>query len=387
MRTLTILGSTGSIGRQALDVVATHHPDVRLGFLTTNRNATLLAEQVARYHPYGVAIVSEDAYRIFREISNFDGPILCGTDGILDAAAWEENDIVLSALVGFAGVAPTLAALERGTTIALANKESLVVAGELITARARERNVPLLAVDSEHSAILQCIVGESHSSIEQIILTASGGPFRTYSSTQLMHVTPDDALQHPTWTMGAKITIDSATLMNKGFEVIEAHWLFNLPPERIGIVIHPQSIVHSFVMFCDGSVKAQLSLPDMRLPIHYALTYPERRPTALQRIDWHQLRVLEFEKPDPARFPCLQLALDALATGGSAPAVLNAANEVAVTAFLQRTILFPQIPRIVEQTLATIAPSPLTSLEDLTVLDRCARQTAWNIVRQIQLEH
>lgn len=387
MRTLTILGSTGSIGRQALDVVATHHPDVRLGFLTTNRNATLLAEQVARYHPYGVAIVSEDAYRIFREISNFDGPILCGTDGILDAAAWEENDIVLSALVGFAGVAPTLAAIERGTTIALANKESLVVAGELITARARERNVPLLAVDSEHSAILQCIVGESHSSIEQIILTASGGPFRTYSSTQLMHVTPDDALQHPTWTMGAKITIDSATLMNKGFEVIEAHWLFDLPPERIGIVIHPQSIVHSFVMFCDGSVKAQLSLPDMRLPIHYALTYPERRPTALQRIDWDQLRVLEFEKPDPARFPCLQLALDALATGGSAPAVLNAANEVAVTAFLQRTILFPQIPRIVEQTLATIAPSPLTSLEELTVLDRCARQTAWNIVRQIQLEH
>jgi len=387
MRTLTILGSTGSIGRQALDVVATHHPDVRLGFLTTYRNATLLAEQVARYHPYGVAIVSEDAYRIFREISNFDGPILCGTDGILDAAAWEENDIVLSALVGFAGVAPTLAAIERGTTIALANKESLVVAGELITARARERNVPILAVDSEHSAILQCIVGESHSSIEQIILTASGGPFRTYSSSQLMHVTPDDALQHPTWTMGAKITIDSATLMNKGFEVIEAHWLFDLPPERIGIVIHPQSIVHSFVMFCDGSVKAQLSLPDMRLPIHYALTYPERRPTALQRIDWDQLRVLEFEKPDPARFPCLQLALDALATGGSAPAVLNAANEVAVTAFLQRTIHFPQIPRIVEQTLATIAPSPLTSLEDLTVLDRCARQTAWNIVRQIQLEH
>jgi len=387
MRTLTILGSTGSIGRQALDVIATHHPDVRLGFLTTNRNATLLAEQVARYHPYGVAIVSEDAYRIFREISNFDGPILCGTDGILDAAAWEENDIVLSALVGFAGVAPTLAAIERGTTIALANKESLVVAGELITARARERNVPILAVDSEHSAILQCIVGESHSSIEQIILTASGGPFRTYSSTQLMHVTPDDALQHPTWTMGAKITIDSATLMNKGFEVIEAHWLFDLPPERIGIVIHPQSIVHSFVMFCDGSVKAQLSLPDMRLPIHYALTYPERRPTALQRIDWDHLRVLEFEQPDPARFPCLQLALDALATGGSAPAILNAANEVAVTAFLQRTIHFPQIPRIVEQTLATIAPSPLTSLEDLTVLDRCARQTAWNIVRQIQLEH
>jgi 1-deoxy-D-xylulose-5-phosphate reductoisomerase len=386
MRTLTILGSTGSIGRQALEVVAAYHPEVRLGFLTTNANVELLAEQVERYRPYGVAICSEDAYQAFRERSRFDGPILCGAEGIAAAAAWEENDVVLSALVGFAGVAPTIAAIERGTAIALANKETLVVAGELITARAQERNVPLLAVDSEHSAVLQCIVGESPHTIERIILTASGGPFRSYSPEQLEQVTPADALRHPTWSMGAKITIDSATLMNKGFEVIEARWLFDVPPERIGVVIHPQSIVHSLVEFCDGSVKAQLGVPDMRLPIHYALTYPQRRPTALPRIDWEQLRSLDFEQPDTVRFPCLRLALDALASGGTAPAILNAANEVAVAAFLQRQIRFLDIARVVERTLATILPSPMTSLDALADLDRHARFEAQQIVRQLQQE-
>lgn len=383
MITLTILGATGSIGRQALDVLAAHHPDVRIGFLTTNRNAELLAEQVARYHPYGVAICDEEAYRKFRKISNFDGPIYSGEEGIAAAAAWAENDIVLSALVGFAGVPPTLAAIESEKTIALANKETLVVAGELITIAARNRRVPIIAVDSEHSAVLQCIIGEDPSTIERIILTASGGPFRALPQEHLANVTPEQALQHPTWVMGAKITIDSATLMNKGFEVIEAYWLFGLRAEQISVLIHPQSIVHSFVEFCDGSVKAQLSVPDMRLPIHYALTYPRRRPTTLPRLSWEKLQRLEFEQPNRERFPCLQLALDALQEGGGAPAILNAANEVAVQAFLQRRIRFTDIATVVAATLDAMTPVASTSLDELIALDQLARINAEEVITQL----
>lgn len=383
MITLTILGATGSIGRQALDVVTAYHPDIRLGFLTTNRNAELLAQQVAQYRPYGVAIGNEDAYYQFRKLSTFNGPIYCGEEGIAAAAAWAENDIVLSALVGFAGVAPTLAAIEAGKTIALANKETLVVAGELITTAARQRQVPIIAVDSEHSAVLQCLVGENPSTIERIVLTASGGPFRTLPQEQLLNVTPEQALQHPTWSMGAKITIDSATLMNKGFEVIEAYWLFGVRADQISVLIHPQSIVHSFVEFCDGSVKAQLSVPDMRLPIHYALTYPERRPTALPRLPWEMLQCLEFEQPNRERFPCLQLALAALHESNGAPAVLNAANEVAVEAFLQRRIRFTDIATVVAATLDAMTPAASTSLEELIALDRLARIKAEEIVARL----
>jgi 1-deoxy-D-xylulose-5-phosphate reductoisomerase len=385
MKTLSILGSTGSIGQQALEVIERYHPDIRIGFLTTNANVDLLCKQVEHYKPYGVAIGSEDAYHRFRACSSFNGPVLCGIDGICQAAAWSESDVVLSALVGFAGVQPTLAAINAGKTIALANKESLVVAGKLITAAARERAVPLLAVDSEHSAITQCLVGEHPESVERVILTASGGPFRTLPLETLARVTPEQALRHPTWTMGAKITIDSATLMNKGFEVIEAYWLFGLDADQIAVLIHPQSIIHSLVEFRDGSVKAQLGVPDMRLPIHYALTYPHRQPTTLPRINWEQLRTLEFEQPDPVRFPCLQLALDALRAGETAPAILNAANEIAVTAFLQRQIALTDIPRIIEQTLAAMPTEELTSLEALVELDHVARQRARQFV--LQLSH
>ncbi|MCS7000073.1 MAG: 1-deoxy-D-xylulose-5-phosphate reductoisomerase [Bacteroidota bacterium] len=384
MKTISILGSTGSIGRQALDVIATYHGDLQLGFLTTNTNAELLAEQVERYKPYGVALCAPEAYQRFRQISSFDGPVLCGKEGIRAAAAWEGNDIVLSALVGFAGVEPTLAAIERGITVALANKEALVVAGELVMAKARHHNVPLLAVDSEHSAILQCTVGEHPDSIERVVLTASGGPFRNLPLEALEQVTPEQALRHPTWNMGAKITIDSATLMNKGFEVIEAYWLFGLSPEQISVLIHPQSIVHSFVEFTDGSVKAQLGVPDMRLPIHYALTYPSRRPTALPRIQWEQLSRLEFEPPDTTRFPCLKLALDALHEGKSAPVVLNAANEVAVEAFIQRRIRFSDIPAVIAGTLDAIPSVALTSLEIVIDVDRHARHKAIALVSHLQ---
>ncbi|GIV54177.1 MAG: 1-deoxy-D-xylulose 5-phosphate reductoisomerase [Candidatus Kapaibacterium sp.] len=383
MKTLTILGSTGSIGQQALEVVEHYHRDVRLGFLTTNSNVELLCAQVERYQPYGVAIRSEEAYHRFRQLSSFRGPILCGSEGICQAAAWSSCDIVLSALVGFAGVAPTLAAIEAGKTIALANKETLVVAGKLITTTARQRNVPILAVDSEHSAIVQCLIGEQPEAIERIVLTASGGPFRKLPLDALDRVTPEQALQHPTWSMGAKITIDSATLMNKGFEVIEAHWLFGLQPDQIEVLIHPQSIVHSLVEFCDGSVKAQLGVPDMRLPIHYALTYPRRLPTQLPRIAWADLHVLEFEQPDVARFPCLRIALEALRAGGTAPAVVNAANEVAVEAFLTKQITFTDIPRVIERTLDAMLVDEQTSLPALIELDRQARLRARDVVSQL----
>ncbi|MCX7930732.1 MAG: 1-deoxy-D-xylulose-5-phosphate reductoisomerase [Chlorobi bacterium] len=383
MKTLTILGSTGSIGQQTLEVVAAYHPDIRIGFLTTNTNADLLAEQVKRFEPYGVALQSEEAYHRFRQISSFDGPILCGTDGICQAATWAPCDIVVSALVGFAGVAPTLAAIECGKTISLANKEVLVVAGKLITQQARQRNVPIIAIDSEHSAVLQCIVGESLDSVERIILTASGGPFRTLPAAQLASITAEQALRHPIWSMGAKITIDSATLMNKGLEIIEAHWLFGIAPDRISVIVHPQSIVHSLVEFTDGSVKAQLGIPDMRVPIHYALTYPNRRPTSLPRIEWSTLRTLEFEQPDTERFPCLRLAIEALIAGGTTTTVLNAANEVAVAAFLEHRIGFTDIPRVIEQTLDAIPNEEQTSLEALTHVDAFARERASAFVSYI----
>lgn len=385
MKTLTILGSTGSIGRQALDVITRYHTNVRFGYLTTNTNIELLAQQVELYKPYGVAILSEEAYFRFRAISRFNGPILCGVDGICQAATWEENDIVLCALVGFAGVPPTLAAIERRIPVALANKETLVSAGKLITERAHQLDVPLLAVDSEHSAILQCVVGEDPSSIERIILTASGGPFRTFSRQQLQTVQPHEALQHPTWSMGAKITIDSATLMNKGFEVIEAHWLFNISPEKISVLVHPQSIIHSMVVFSDGSVKAQLSVPDMRLPIHYALTYPHRQKTDLPRIQWETIATLTFEQADVERFPCLQLAYEALTCGGTAPAVLNAANEIAVQAFLDHRLRLTDIPIVIEKTLAAIPVTDATSLQIIAEIDTAARQLAQEFV--IQLQH
>ncbi|MBL7998779.1 MAG: 1-deoxy-D-xylulose-5-phosphate reductoisomerase [Candidatus Kapabacteria bacterium] len=374
--TITILGSTGSIGSQTIEVLHAHHPHYRVGYLTTNTRIDELEQQCALVHPNGVVISDETAWKTFREQTSFKGRILCGEEGLVEASADEENTLVMSSLVGFSGVVPTLAAIRKGITIALANKETLVSAGELITAEAQRYNAPIIAVDSEHSAILQCLMGEQQEAIEKLIITASGGPFRTFTQEQLDSATPQKALKHPNWTMGAKITIDSATLMNKGLEVIEARWLFGIGPERIDVVVHPQSIIHSMVQFTDGSVKAQLGLPDMKLPIHYALGFPHRTPSAFPRMDISAIGTMTFEQPDLQRFPCLRLAFDALRTGGTATTILNAANEVAVHRFLRGAIGFTDIPRIVESTLDTIQPAEHPSLQDILEHDRMARAYA-----------
>lgn len=375
-KTVTILGSTGSIGTQALAVIAAHHPEVEIAYLTTRTNIRLLAEQVSRLQVRGVAIADEHAVAEFRTISGFDGEILVGDEGVCCAAAFEGNDVVVSALVGFSGVLPTLAAIDQGTTIALANKETLVSAGSVVMNRARERGVDIIAVDSEHSAILQCLVGEQRSAVEKLVITASGGPFRTLSPEDLQNVTVEQALRHPNWEMGAKITIDSSTLMNKGFEVIEAHWLFDLPADRIDVVVHPQSLVHSFVQFVDGSLKAQIGLPDMNLPIHYALTYPQRSPTAFRRFDIASIASWTFEKPDTDRFPCLRIAYDAMSAGGIVPAVMNAANEIAVARFMRKDIRYVDIPRVIEATIDAMKGPGSPSLSDIIDADREARSIA-----------
>ncbi|MCS7176940.1 MAG: 1-deoxy-D-xylulose-5-phosphate reductoisomerase [Candidatus Kapabacteria bacterium] len=373
MRTITILGSTGSIGRQTLEVLRQWPEPFRIGYLATHSNVELLAEQVRTFQPAGVVIVDEQAWKEFRRQVPFPGPVLCGFEGLQEAAAESSNGLVVVSLVGAGGILPTLAALQAGIPVALANKEVLVSAGHLVMRAVEEHRVPLLPIDSEHSAILQCLQGEPDGSVEELVLTASGGPFRTLPKERLAEVTVEEALRHPNWQMGAKITVDSATLMNKGLEVIEAHWLFRMPLERIRVLIHPQSIIHALVYFRDGSVKAQLSLPDMRIPIAYALSYPQRHPLALPRLDLAALGRLEFEEPDTERFPCLGLALEALRHGGSAPAVLNAANEVAVAAFLRGAIRFVDIPRLVEEALGYFDVLPHPTLEQVLEIDRQAR--------------
>lgn len=376
-RSITVLGSTGSIGVQTLNIVARHPEDYALRWITCNTKWQDLAEQVAQYSPYGVALRDESAWKAFREAApGFSGPVLCGEEGICAAAADAENDVVFSAMVGFSGVLPTMAAIEAGHIIGLANKESLVSAGAVLMPAVEKYGAQIVAVDSEHSAILQCIVGEQRLDIERCIITASGGPFRLHTQEQLKSVTLEQALQHPNWTMGSKITIDSATLMNKGFEVIEARWLFDLPPEQIDVVVHPQSIIHSMVQFIDGSVKAQMGLPSMLLPIQYALTYPHRKPLDTPRMDFAKLSQLSFEAPDLTRFPCLRMAYEVLNAGGSAGAVLNAANEVAVSAFLDRRISFMEIPAIIEHTLANIEHVGHPSLDIVVATDAEARRKA-----------
>lgn len=382
-RTVTILGSTGSIGSQALDILARTSNDVRLRWITCNTRWQDLVDQVRRHQPYGVALREESAWQAFREACpEFRGPVLCGDDGICQAAADPENDVVLSAMVGFSGVLPTMAAIKAGHIIGLANKESLVSAGNVLVPALVPHGARLIAVDSEHSAILQCVVGERPSDIARLVITASGGPFRTHSIEAMRDVTPAMALRHPNWSMGAKITIDSATLMNKGFEVIEARWLFDMSSDEIDVVIHPQSIIHSLVEFVDGSVKAQMGLPTMLLPIHYALTYPHRAPLDIPRMDLAQIGQLTFEAPDMARFPCLQMAYDTLRAGGSAGAVLNAANEVAVSAFLDETISFLDIPRTIAFTLEHMEHLYHPSLDQIVAIDGEARRLAQSFISQ-----
>jgi len=369
-RTVSILGSTGSIGTQTLDVLRKHPDEFSIRWITCNTRVEDLAQQAREFNPFGVAIREEDACKRFALLApGFKGRVLCGEQGLCEAAADDANDVVMSAMVGFSGVIPTMAAIEAGHVVGLANKETLVSAGALFIEAVAHHNAKLIAVDSEHSAILQCLIGERISDVERIIITASGGPFRSTSLNDLASVSASTALQHPNWTMGNKITIDSSTLMNKGFEVIEAHWLFNIPREKIEVVIHPQSIVHSMVEFVDGSVKAQMGLPSMLVPLQYALTFPTRLPLNGQRLDLATLGTLTFERPDENRFPCLRLAYEALDAGGTAGCVINAANEVAVSAFLNGRIGFTDIPRIISSSLEHMEHLSHPSLADVVALD------------------
>lgn len=361
-RKVAILGSTGSIGKQALEVIEKVPGLLEVEVLTAHQNADLLILQAKKYQPNAVVIADENQYeKVKRALWEDDIKVFAGSSSLTDIVEMDCIDIVLAAIVGVAGLQPVYHAIECGKRIALANKETLVVAGELMTSKAEEVGTNIYPVDSEHSAIFQCLAGEFHNPIEKLIITASGGPFRGKDQSFLEKVTVEDALRHPNWNMGAKITIDSATLMNKGLEVIEAKWLFNLPLDKIEVIVHPQSIIHSLVMFTDGSLKAQLGLPDMKLPIQYALTYPTRQPNDFERFSFANYPTLTFEQPDLQNFPSLQLAIEASRKGGNLPCILNAVNEVAVELFLNRKIKFIDIPKLIEHS--------------LTVADFCSPET------------
>ncbi|MBD3615793.1 MAG: 1-deoxy-D-xylulose-5-phosphate reductoisomerase [Gracilimonas sp.] len=377
---LAILGSTGSIGTQALDIVRQHSDKFEIVALTANSNWELLAEQVKEFSPSYTLIGNEGHFETLKNTINHT-EVISGSDKLPEIASLEEVDTVLNALVGFAGFESTVAAIRAGKKVALANKESLVVGGALITEELKKSKTELIPVDSEHSAMLQCLVGESMSNIEKIIITASGGPFREFSLKQMEEVTVAEALNHPNWNMGAKITIDSSTMMNKGLEIIEAYWLFDIPVEKIEPVIHPQSIIHSMITFIDGSSKAQLGLPDMKVPIIYALGYPERLPLETARIDWNKIQNLTFEPVDFKRFPCVKLAMDSIKLGGYAPAVLNAANEVAVERFLNKEIGYIYIAEVVEKSLAKIESSDSLNIETLKEIDKETRTYAASILK------
>lgn len=380
---IAILGSTGSIGTQALEVVAAHPEAFQVEVLTAQSNWELLVQQALTFKPNAVVIVNEDHYPAVKEaLSKEDIKVYAGENSLSSVVEMETIDLVLTALVGYSGVKPTLKAIEAGKTIALANKETLVVAGELITQKAREKAVNIYPVDSEHSAIFQCIVGEFQNKIEKIILTASGGPFRGKKRDDLSAVTKAQALRHPNWTMGAKVTIDSASLMNKGLEVIEAKWLFGLKAEQVEVIVHPQSIIHSFVQFEDGSMKAQLGLPDMRLPIQFAMTYPHRLKADFPRFDFAKYPALTFEKPDTETFRNLALAFEALHRGGNMPCVLNAANEVAVAEFLKDKVGFLEMSEIVERCLAKLDYIKHPALEDYVNTDKETRIRAYEMIRR-----
>lgn len=381
---ICILGSTGSIGTQTLEVIS-EHPDLFEAYvLTANSRADLLIRQAKQYQPCCVVIADESKYEYVREaLAEEPIQVYAGADALCQVVQMEPVDVVLTALVGFSGLRPTISAIKAGKPIALANKETLVVAGELITRLCLENKVPLLPVDSEHSAIFQSLMGEG-SPIEKLILTASGGPFRTFSLDQLRSVTPAQALRHPNWDMGAKITIDSASMMNKGLEVIEARWLFDVTPDKIQVVVHPQSILHSAVQFEDGAVKGQLGMPDMRVPIQLALSYPFRLKSSFPRIDWWDLKDLTFEKPDTEKFRCLQMAYEALRMGGNAACIVNAANEVANLAFRQERCGFLQMADIIEQTLARVAHQESLSLQDYLDCDRESRIVANELIGKPQ---
>ena len=374
---IAILGSTGSIGTQAFEVIEAYPAYFALQVITAQSNADLLIEQAKKFQPNAVVIGDETKYELVKNaLFSEDIHVYAGADALSQVVTFNEVNVVLTALVGYAGLKPTLAAIDAGKDIALANKETLVVAGELVTQRAREKGINIYPVDSEHSAIFQCLVGEFHNPIEKIYLTASGGPFRGWKTEQLATVTKAQALKHPNWSMGAKITIDSATLMNKGLEVIEAKWLFHLKPEQIDVIVHPQSIVHSLVQFTDGSMKAQMGLPDMKLPIQFALTYPERFETNFPRFNFMDYPQLTFEQADKETFRNLNLAYAAMEKGGTAACALNAANEVAVQLFLEEKIDFLSIAKINELVMNDTTFIAQPSYEDYVAVDQLARQMA-----------
>lgn len=382
---IAILGSTGSIGTQALQVIAQHPDRYEAYVLTAAHNVELLIGQARRFLPEAVVIACEEYYpRLKEALSDLPVKVYAGRQALAQVVEEGPVDMVLTAMVGYAGLEPTMAALRAGKAIALANKETLVVAGELINELALRHRAPIVPVDSEHSAIFQCLVGEAGNEVEKLIITASGGPFRNCSIEQLATVTKEQALRHPNWKMGAKITIDSASMMNKGFEMIEAKWLFGVKPSQIEAVVHPQSIIHSMVQFADGAVKAQMGTPDMRLPIQYAFSYPDRLPADCGRVDFPALGTLTFERPDTKRFRNLALAMAAMEQGGNLPCILNAANEVVVSAFLHDRLGFLQMSDVVEQTMQRAAFVAKPSYEDYVATDAEARRIAAEIAAQME---
>lgn len=379
---IAIFGSTGSIGTQALQVIEANAELFEVEILTAQNNDALLIEQALKFRPNAVVIGDENKYQAVKDaLSSTDIKVFAGENALEEVADFDTYDMMLAAIVGFAGLKPTLKAVENGKPVALANKETLVVAGDIVMQKALEKRVPIIPVDSEHSAIFQCLIGETRNKIEKIILTASGGPFLGKKPNFLVNVKRDHALQHPNWKMGAKISIDSATLMNKGLEMIEARWLFNLKPEQIQVVIHSQSIIHSMVQFEDGSMKAQMGMPDMKLPIQYAFTFPQRIYSESPRIDFKKMNVLSFEEPDIKTFRNLTLASEALFKGGNLPCVLNAANEIAVWAFLHNRIGFLDITAVVEQTMNEVAFIEKPNLEEYFESDGEARNFAASLIK------
>ncbi len=380
---IAILGSTGSIGTQALQVIAEHSDRYEVYCLTANNHVEQLAQQAHQFHPAAIVIANEARYDELRRLTNDlpDVKVYAGAQAINEIVEAKPIDIVLTAMVGFAGLAPTIHAIKARKTIALANKETLVVAGELIGSLATQYHAPILPVDSEHSAIFQCLVGEDANPIDRILLTASGGPFRTFTAEQLARVTKADALRHPTWEMGAKITIDSATMMNKGFEVIEAKWLFGVKASQIEVLVHPQSIVHSAVQFVDGAVKAQLGVPDMRLPIQYAFSYPERLTLSGERLDLFKARNLEFFEPDLEKFRCLALAFEAIRRGGNMPCIVNAANEVVNRGFLEDQCGFLQMGDIIAETMQRCTFDASPTYDTYVATDAEARRIARELMK------
>ncbi|WP_059025765.1 1-deoxy-D-xylulose-5-phosphate reductoisomerase [Gabonibacter massiliensis] len=383
MKNIAVLGSTGSIGTQTLQVIEANPERFRVEVLTANNQVELLAQQAVRFKPNMVVIANEEKYGQLKELlADEDIKVYAGSEAIAQVVESSTIDTVVSAMVGYSGLLPTIRAIKAGKTIALANKETLVVAGDLIHDLVTEYKVALLPVDSEHSAIFQCLTGEMNNPVEKILLTASGGPFRGKDYEFLKQVTPEQALKHPNWKMGAKVTIDSASMMNKGFEAIEAKWLFGLKPSQIEVLVHPQSIVHSMVQFTDGCIKAQLGVPDMRLPIQYALTYPDRIVSSFERVDFSRYSNLTFEKPDPVTFRNLGLAFEAMEKGGNIPCILNAANEIAVDAFLKEKVSFTRMPEIIEETISRVCFIQKPDLQDYIETDREGRKIAVDIIEK-----